>query len=143
MKNVRGTDSPGQSIQLAGLALVTQDGHSTEPWPKGQLIGSLPYTGIPCQRSLLLAGFLGAVVGCWDLWEWWGFAMCSVCPCGGTTSVCLSPWLQYVMLSVLCQFLSRYSQSLAAAIRIPQDRLTHGRGEPCTSVPVPSLGDGL
>lgn len=40
-------------------------------------------------------------------------------------------------------FLPRYSQGWAAAVRIPQDRLTHGRGEPGHLFLHPSLGDVL
>ena len=65
-----------KAFQLAGLALTNQGGHSTEHWSEGQLTGSLPRTGIPCHRSVLLARLPCAVTQCWGLWEWPGIRSC-------------------------------------------------------------------
>lgn len=137
-----------KAVQLPGLVFTSQGGHSTERWSEGQLTGSLPHTGVPCQRSVLLAGPLCAVARCWGYGNGQGFAGVSRLPCSDTAFVCLSPWLWWVIPQCsgpleAAPCLPRYPWSPGAATRIPQDWLTRGGGSRARLSLHPSLEAGL
>lgn len=136
-----------KAFQLLRLAL-TKGGCSTERWAQAMTRDSLFQTGFPCQCSLPVAGsFLcqEAVLGFRMAKR--GSVSC-LPPQSGVTSVFLCPWQglgHYARPAPLqaVPSLPRYSHSSAAAIGIPQDRLTSGRGGPAHLSPHPSLGHVL
>lgn len=141
LDHVQGVDSrTGCSILLGW--------HSRTRWPFHRALG---------KRDSLEAAFsMQVTAGSAQCWRQGSVPCCQVgiCEDDGISSVpCLPlPWhlcrsaqlatvCVWLMLcpSGRCSFLPGYSQNLAAAIKIPQDRLTRGRGELRTSVPVPFI----
>lgn len=134
-KNVHGTDSPGQNIPAYWAVTQPRVGIPQSTGRRESL-----QVAFPTRRPLRVHCCWQGPLCCGEIYGNGGDLQYvpSAPVVAQPLSFCPPAAVHDIQCSA-CFFLD----IPRAAIRIPQDRLTCGRGEPCTSVPVPSLGDGL